>query len=89
MLDHYLKFRLHDRLGWVSIFQTGQDTKCLAGLWLGFGKFEPTQGHTAVAICRPFGSGRDNFIGIRAVGFLKFLSHFQIPVDIGYSSVLV
>ena len=36
---------------------------------MGFGKLGPIQGHAAVAMCRPSGSGRDNFIGIRAPDF--------------------
>ena len=31
-----------------------------------------------------FGSGRDNFIGIRAVDFIKLQCHFLSPVDIVY-----
>ena len=53
---------------------------------MGFGKLGPIQGHAAVATCRPSGSGRDNFIGIRADGCI-FLDSFTVfsssPVDIG------
>ena len=34
-----------------------------------FGKLGPILGHAAVAMCRPSGSRRDNFIGIRASNF--------------------
>ena len=51
---------------------------------MGFGKLGSTQGHVAVATCRPSESGRDNFIGIRAVGFLNSFTIFSSsPVDIG------
>ena len=51
---------------------------------MGFGKLRPTQGHAAVATCRPSGSGRDNFIGIKAVDFLNFISVFSSSlVDVG------
>ena len=53
---------------------------------MGFGKLGPIQGHAAVATCRPFGSGRDNFISIRATGcifFDSFTVFSSSPVDIG------
>ena len=43
------------------------------GFCLGFMKLGLIQGHAAVATCRRFGSGRDNFIGIRALGFFKII----------------
>ena len=51
---------------------------------MGFGKLGPIQGHAAVATCRPSGSGRDNFIGIRApIFFKKFECRLLSSVDIG------
>ena len=53
---------------------------------MGFGKLGPIQGHATVATCRPSGSGRDNFIGIRAKLVVFFLDSFTVfsssPVDI-------
>ena len=77
VLEYFLKFRSFDRSGWVFVFQTSWVTKCLVGLWLGFGKLGLTKGHAAVATCRLSGSWRDNFIGIRTVSLsLKFLYRF-------------
>ena len=52
---------------------------------MGFGKLRSIQGHAAVATCRPSGSGRDNFIGIRATGYIfnSFTVFSSSPVDIG------
>ena len=53
---------------------------------MGFEKLGPIQGHAAVATCRPSGSGRDNFIGIRAPNFIFFKKiecRFLSLVDIG------
>ena len=55
---------------------------------MGFEKLGPIQDHAAIATCRPSGSGRDNFIGIRAVGFLNFFTVFSSsPVDIENSFI--
>ena len=54
---------------------------------MGFEKLGPIQGHAAIATCRPSGSRRDNFIGIRAKLVVFFLDSFTVfsssPVDIG------
>ena len=51
---------------------------------MGFGKLRSTQDHATVATCRSSGSGRDNFIGIKAsVFFKRFECRFLSPVDIG------
>ena len=47
------------------------------------GNWNPFKGMRRLPRVDPFGSGRDNFIGIRAVGFPKLLCHFLSPVDIG------
>ena len=55
---------------------------------MSFGKLGSTQSHATVATCRPSGSGRDNFIGIRAVGFLNLFTVFSSsPVDIENSFI--
>ena len=57
---------------------------------MGFRKLGSTQGHATVATCQPSESGRDNFIGIRAVDFLNSFTVFSSsPVDIGIHSLIV
>ena len=55
---------------------------------MGFGKLGPIQDHATVATCQSSGSERDNFIGIRAVGFLNSFTVFSSSlVDIGNSFI--
>ena len=57
---------------------------------MGFEKLGSTQGHATVDTCRPSESGRDNFIGIKAVGFLNSFTVFSSSlVDIGIHSLIV
>ena len=42
-------------------FLKGYGAICLASPWIGFEKLGPTQGHAAVAMCRPSGSRCDIF----------------------------
>ena len=40
-------------------------------------KLDPMQGHATVGMCSTFGSGHDNFIGIRVVRFSKLFLDFK------------
>ena len=55
------------------------------------GNWDPLKGTRRLPRVDPYGSGRDNFIGIRADRFSKtfVLFSFQSPVDIGCMSIFV
>ena len=80
-LKYFLNCCSHVWPDWVSIIQTGQVTKCLADLWLGFGKLRLTQRHATIATCRPSGSGRDSnhdkLISYCQFIFIGALHHFH------------
>ena len=81
-------------LGWgsVSLFTIGlgclMPCESLDGL---SGNWDPLKGTRRLPRVDPSESGRDNFIGIRAVKFSKtfVLFSFQSPVDIGCMFVFV
>ena len=77
-------------VGWLGffVFQTSHDTEILCGILDGFwetGVHSRTHDGCHVST---FGSGRDNFIGIRTVAFLNPHFVFTSPVDIGCISLV-
>ena len=71
VLAHFLKIRIHDKLGWVgfSFFKWVRIPDALRAFsWIprNWDPFKGTRRLPYVGLC---GSGRDNFIGIRANDF--------------------
>ena len=62
---------------------------CLAGSWLVFREIGTHSRTCNGCHVSTFGSGRDNFFGIRVVDFLNFYSVFTSLIDIGCIPVIV
>ena len=84
-------FRNHIPIRWVRIiiFQTGYDIIMPCRSLVGFPETETHSRTHCYCHVSTFGSGRDNFIDIRAVGFLNSHSIFMSLMDIDCIPIVV